>query len=68
MRDVDIFDRRYFCCTIAGLAVNIGLANLARGVEHRPRMPAGNREFVIINGWVLIGEDVAASEMTPNVV
>ena len=68
MRDVDIFDRRYFCCTIAGLAVNIGLCSTPIARLARPRMPAGNREFVIINGWVLIGEDVAASEMTPNVV
>lgn len=68
MRDVNIFDRRYFCCTIAGLTINVGLAKLAIGVEQRPRMPAANREFVIINGWVLTGDDVAASEMTPNVV
>lgn len=68
MGDFDIFNRRYFCHAIAGLAVNIGLAKLALGVGQRPRMPAANREFVIVNGWVLTREDVAASEMTPNVV
>jgi hypothetical protein len=68
MRDFDIFNRRYFCYSIAGLTVNIGLGKLALGVDQRPKMPAANREFVIVNGWVLTGEDVAASELAPNVV
>jgi hypothetical protein len=68
MYHVDIFDRRYFCCSIVGLAVNTGLAKLPFGVEQVSKMAAANREFVIVNGWVLTREDVAASEMTRNAV
>jgi hypothetical protein len=68
MHHVDIFDRRYFCCSIAGLAVNIGLGKLLFGVEQVSKVAAANQEFVIVNGWVLTREDVAASEMTRNAV
>ncbi len=64
----DNMGRRCFCCSIAGLAVNVVLAKLPSGVEQRSKMAAPNQEFLIINGWVLTREDVAASQMTPNVV
>jgi hypothetical protein len=63
----DNMGRRCFCSSIAGLAVNVVLAKLPFGVE-QSKMGAPNQEFLIINGWVLTREDVAASEMTPNVV
>ncbi len=66
--NLDNMGRRCFCGSIAGLAVNVVLAKLPFGVEQRSKMVAPNREFLIINGWVLTREDVAASEMTPNVV
>jgi hypothetical protein len=60
MRDYSaIIDRRFFCRSIAGLAVNVVLAKLPSGIE---------QEFLIVNGWVLTREDMAASEVTPNVV
>jgi hypothetical protein len=68
MRHFDILDRRHFFGMITGLAVNIGLLKLPFGVEQRSTIVAPNREFVIVNGWVLTGEDIAASEMTRNAV
>ena len=62
-----IINRRCFC-SIAGLAVNVVLAKLPFGVEQSSKMTAANQEFLIVNGWVLTREDVAASEMAHNVV
>jgi hypothetical protein len=63
-----IIDRRHFCCSTAGLAVNFFLAKLPLGIKQRPEMAPANQEFVIVKGWVLTREDLAVSEMTPNVV
>jgi hypothetical protein len=62
-----IIDRRCFC-SIAGLAVNVVLANAPFGGKKRSKMVAGNQEFLIVNGWVLTREDLAGTKMTPNVV
>ncbi len=53
---------------MAGLAINVVLAKLPFGVEQRSRMAAADQEFLIVNGWVLTREDIAASEVTPDVV
>jgi hypothetical protein len=74
MRNYRTFiNRRYFCCSIGGLAINVALAKLPfRG----SKIATTNVEFVVVNGWVLTREDlalsqmipVAASEIIPNVV
>jgi hypothetical protein len=68
MRYFDIFGRRQFFGVITGLAVSIGLMKLPFGVKQRSAMAVQNPEFVVINGWVLTGKDIAASKMTRNAV
>jgi hypothetical protein len=62
MRNYSLFDRRYFCYSIAGLAVNVVLAKLPFGTGPRLKMAAADQEFLIINGWVLTREDMVASK------
>jgi hypothetical protein len=66
MRYFDIFGRRKFFGMITGLAVSIGLMKLPFEAKQRPAMAVQKPEFVVINGWVLTGEDIAASKMTRN--
>jgi len=64
----DVLDRRYFCGSIAGVALNVVLAKLPFGTKQGSKMAAANPEFLIVNGWILTREDVAVSKITPNVV
>jgi hypothetical protein len=69
MRDYSaIIDRRCFCCSIAGLAVNVVLAKLPSGIEQRSKMATADQEFLIVNGWVLTREDMATNEVALDVV
>jgi hypothetical protein len=60
--------RRFFCCSIAGLAINALRARLPVAIEQGSNLAPANREFLIINGWILTTEDMTASKMTSNVV
>jgi len=65
----NIINRRcFFCCSIAGLAINAVRATLPFGIEQKSNMEASNQEFLIVNGWVLTRKDVTASEMTSDAV
>jgi hypothetical protein len=60
-------DRRSVCCSIAGSALNAVLAKPSFGNKRWLEMPTTD-QFVIVNGWVLTREDIAAGEIAPNVV
>ena len=52
-------DRRNFLSSIAGLAVSL----LAGDIPFFTlKVPSGEQDFVIVNGWVLTREDVAGRE------
>jgi hypothetical protein len=53
-------NRRCVFCSIAGLAIDVVLAKLPFGIEQKSKMASADQEFVIINGWVLTREDIAA--------
>ena len=57
-----MIDRRYFCYSLATVASNVLVAKLAFGARKRLKMTTGEQEFLIVNGWVLTREDVAASQ------
>ena len=61
-------DRRRVCWSIAGLTLNAVLAKLPFEGKQELKMAAEDQMFVIVNGWVLTREDIAASEITFNVV
>jgi hypothetical protein len=63
-----MIDRRHFFCSIAGLAVNVVVAKRQFGIDRTSKMAIADQEFLIINGWVLTRDDMAASEMTHDVV
>lgn len=56
-------DRRRVCCSIAGLTLNAVLAKLPFESKQGLKMAAADQMFVIVNGWVLTREDIAASEI-----
>jgi hypothetical protein len=60
--------RRYFCCSIVGLAVSVVVAKLPFEIEQWSKISTADQEFPIVNGWVLTREDLATSEMTTDVV
>ena len=68
MHDIDIFDRRHFCGSIAGLAAICGLVRLPFGAGQGSKTLAAKQDFIVVNGWVLTHEDLAASEITPDVI
>jgi hypothetical protein len=49
------------------LAVSVVVAKLPFEIERRSKISTTDREFPIVNGWVLAREDLAASGVT-NVV
>ena len=59
-------NRRCFLWSMAGLAVSI--PNLPFETEQHSKIPTVDQDFVIVNGWVLTREDVAASKVTIDVV
>ena len=63
-----MIDRRYVFYSVAGLVLNAVLGKLPFGIEQRAKVVAESPGFVIINGWVLTREDVAASKLTRNVI
>ena len=63
-----IVDRRYVCRSIAGLVINVVVGNLPAGIEQKSSMMAANQGFLIVNGWILTREDVAARDVLPDVV
>lgn len=63
-----VMERRYFCSLIAGLLVSVIGAKLSFGIEQKLRVANADEEFVIVNGWVLTREDLAASDKIPDVV
>ena len=58
-------DRRVFCRSIFGLGGSLLFGGLAFWM---PKISSADQDFVIVNGWVLTREDLAASEMTTDVV
>jgi hypothetical protein len=60
-----VMGRRSFFSSIAGLAASLLFGRLPFLAL---KVPAKDKEFVIINGWVLTREDVAASKVTSDVV
>ena len=62
------WDRRYFCYSVAGLAIKVAFAKLPFSSEAELETAAPDQQFVIVNGWVLTRDDVAARELMPNVV
>ena len=63
-----MIDRRCFCCSIGGLAGEVVASQLPAGITRKSRMAPAAQEFLMVNGWVLTREDVAASEIAPNVI
>jgi hypothetical protein len=63
-----IVNRRCFSWAIAGFAGGVALAKLPFGIGQRSQMAPSDLEFVIVNGWVLTREDMAASEVAADVV
>ena len=61
-------DRRRVCWSIAGLTLNAVLAKLPFEGKQELKIAAADQMFVIVNGWVLTREDIAASKITFNVV
>jgi hypothetical protein len=61
-------NRRYFICSISGLAVSLFVPKLPFVTSQRSKTQAVDREFLNINGWVLTREDCAAREVTHDVV
>ena len=66
MRQSVLIDRRRFFGSIAGLDGQLDC--LDNSDICLADIPSDEPEFVIINGWVLTREDVAAREVTPDVV
>ena len=63
-----VMDRRRFCSSIAGFVTSVIVVKPLFPVEQALMMATAHEGFVIINGWVLTREDVAASDMIANVV
>lgn len=61
-------DRRHFCRSTVGLGIAGVLAKLPLTGKQKFKMTAEGQGFLIVNGWVLTCEDVAASGMTLDVV
>jgi hypothetical protein len=60
--------RRYFCCSIVGLAVAVIGLRLPFEVEQKSKLTTNDRDFLIVNGWVLTREDFAAGEVSSDVI
>jgi hypothetical protein len=60
-------DRRWFCCAIA-LGFNVIQAKSPLGSKHESTIAADDLGFMIVNGWVLLREDMAGSGMTHHAV
>jgi hypothetical protein len=64
-------DRRRVCWSVAGLTLNVILAKLPfegkQGLKTEGKQglktATADQMFVIVNGWVLTREDIAASEI-----
>ena len=63
-----VMDRRRFCSSIAGFVASAIVAKPLFAVEQMLVMANAGEGFVIVNGWVLTREDVAASNMIANAV
>ena len=57
-------DRRSVC----GAIVGIGVTGVLEGIPFRTVLGLTGQEFLIVNGWVLTREDVAATDVTRDVV
>jgi len=57
-------DRRHFC----NLVLNVVLAKLLTTKTQWLGMGVNGPRFLIVNGWVLTSDDVAANKLTRNVV
>jgi hypothetical protein len=60
-------DRRGFCSSIAGWAVSVIFAKLPFAAEPSLHSAKTDHEFLVVNGWVLTGDDFAETEMTNHV-
>jgi len=60
--------RRNVCWSLGAVVINDVLAKLPFWIEQRSKMTAADPAFLIVNGWVLTSEDLAASDMTSDVV
>jgi len=63
----NFFDRRRFLWSIACLAMAGPILQFPRKGSW-PKIPGGDGDFLIVNGWVLTREDFASSEVVHNVV
>jgi hypothetical protein len=57
-----IVNRRHFFWATAGFAGDVVFAKLPFKTGQRSQIAPSDREFLIVNGWVLTRGDVAASE------
>lgn len=63
-----IVRRRSFVRSMAGFALGVVATELLFGAE-RPPKPAGlDKEYFIVNGWVLTREDIDTVRVALNVV
>lgn len=60
--------RRGFCGFVASMAFSIVLARLPSELEQLSKIASADQDYLLINGWVLTCADIAAAEMTPDVV
>jgi hypothetical protein len=60
-------DRRNVSCSLGALAINVALTGLPIGIEQPSKSAAVDRQFLIINGWVLTREDMTESPVTIDV-
>ena len=65
MRQPAVMGRRGFFRSIAGLAASLLFGRLPIWAS---KAPIGDQDFVVINGWVLTREDVAASKVISDAV
>jgi len=63
----NVFDRRRFLWSIACIAMAGRILPFPRKGSWS-KMPGGDGDFLIVNGWVLTREDLPASEVVHNVV
>ena len=63
-----VLDRRGLCSSIAGLAVGAIAAKLPLGAVLSPETAIEDPEYLIVNGWVLTRNDVAAMGLQPDAI
>jgi len=61
-------NRRSFCRSVVAIALGLVGVKVSFALKQPPKSVGSDQDFVVVNGWVLLRSDLAASDVTPDAV